>query len=200
VLENTTKIHEFHDRIELLEALPKGGRVAEVGVLTGTFSKQINDIVKPDELHLIDRWTYIWMDGQKLEIGDELEEQVRTTFKDCSNVFIHRTTSLEASKLFPKRYFDWVYLDAGHQYHEIKEDIEVYRGLVKKWLIGHDFISAETFGTSVIRAVIEATELYNMRLIALTAYDDIPRAPGVEPDFPWGERPISWALEVPEAE
>ena len=41
-------------RTHLLRRLPKGGIVAELGVLHGEFSRQIVEIVSPTELHLID--------------------------------------------------------------------------------------------------------------------------------------------------
>ena len=44
------------DRTEMLRRMPKNGRVAEVGVANGDFSRQILDIFQPMELHLIDPW------------------------------------------------------------------------------------------------------------------------------------------------
>ena len=42
------------DRTVLLERLPRGGIVAEVGTLHGKFSREILRINEPQELHLID--------------------------------------------------------------------------------------------------------------------------------------------------
>ena len=188
-------IFDLHDRIELLHLLPKGGVVAEVGVLRGRFSQEIYDIVQPDELHLIDRWQRVWCDGIEQDIN-EVIQTVRDRFDDKDNVFIHHMDSAKAAKMFPDKFFDWVYLDADHLYDGITADIAAYAPKVKKWLIGHDFQSTEYFGTGVIRAVVEAIQEHGMRMIALTSFDDLPRLPGEEAAFPWGERCLSWVLET----
>lgn len=189
-----TEILDLWDRIRLLEHLPKGGIVAEVGVLRGTFSQLIYDIVQPDELHLIDRWQRIWCDGEEQD-GDKIYQGVLDKFADKPNVFIHKMNSVDAAHKFEDEFFDWVYLDAGHLYPAIKADIDVYKHKIKKWLIGHDFQSSDIFGTSVVRAVIEAIQNDGMRMIALTAHDDIPFTDKEEEAFPWGANPISWVLE-----
>ena len=43
-------------RLEMLGHMPKGGRVAEIGVWNGKFSASILDVTKPKELVLIDPW------------------------------------------------------------------------------------------------------------------------------------------------
>src|ERR687894_664176 len=41
-------------REQILRAMPRDGRAAEVGVLAGRFSQKILDICRPTELHLFD--------------------------------------------------------------------------------------------------------------------------------------------------
>ena len=54
---------------------------------------------------------------------------------------IVKTTSLIASQLFDKEYFDLIFLDAGHQYQSVVEDIKAWFPLIKKdgFLTGHDY-------------------------------------------------------------
>jgi hypothetical protein len=42
-------------RLTLLQRLPAGGVVAEVGTLHGEFAREILHTVRPREIHLIDR-------------------------------------------------------------------------------------------------------------------------------------------------
>jgi len=192
-------IFDLHDRIELLELLPKGGIVAEVGVLTGGYSQHIYDIVRPKELHLIDRWERVWSDGVEQDINDVLAS-VHEKFDRYDNVFLHRMDSVEASKKFPNKFFDWVYIDAGHFYESIKADIKAYTQKTKRWIAGHDFVSGDLFGTGVIRAVVEAIQEDGLKMIALTSHDDIPRKEGQDPAFPWewaDGKIISYVLEIP---
>src|SRR5215203_4626962 len=44
----------YADRETMLEVVPKGGEVAEVGVCTGYFSRHICAVVQPIKFHLID--------------------------------------------------------------------------------------------------------------------------------------------------
>ena len=45
-------------RVDLLQFLPKGGVVAEIGVAEGGFSKKILNATSPQTLHLIDPWEF----------------------------------------------------------------------------------------------------------------------------------------------
>ena len=68
---------------------------------------------------------------------------------------------MEASKLFNKNYFDFVYIDAGHSYKEVKLDLETWFPKIKKngFLTGDDYYEPNkfsfTYGYGVIKAVDE---------------------------------------------
>jgi hypothetical protein len=64
-----------------------------------------------------------------------------------------RTTSLEASKLYPDESLDVVFLDASHRYEDVKDDIIAWYPKVKKGGIfsGHDYPTWE----QVVKAVNE---------------------------------------------
>lgn len=49
--------------------------------------------------------------------------------------------SLEAAKLVPDDFFDFVFLDADHSYAAVKADIAAWRPKVEPggWLCGHDY-------------------------------------------------------------
>ena len=69
--------------------------------------------------------------------------------------------SKEASTLFPDQFFDFVYIDANHDYYYIKRDLELWWPKVKDTggvLAGHDF-------DQVAKAVIDFTTNHALKLI-----------------------------------
>lgn len=117
-------------RDRLLATLPKGARVAEVGVWEGAFSKRILDICEPVELHLIDPWLYqpqfshTGFGRKKNEnLMDVKYQDVVNTFKDDSRVKVHRAMSEVALASLEDASLDWVYLDGNHNSPFIDNDI-----------------------------------------------------------------------------
>jgi hypothetical protein len=58
--------------------------------------------------------------------------------KDYHNLEVLKMGSLEAAKLFEPRSMDMVFLDASHEYEDIKADLAAWAPIAKKWLCGHD--------------------------------------------------------------
>lgn len=103
------------DRFALLDHLPKGSVVAEVGVLFGEFSDAILERTQPSQLHLIDianKW------------GDRFDDQ-------GSRVISHIGDSADTLAQFADEYFDWIYIDADHRYAGVKRDAQVAMKKVK---------------------------------------------------------------------
>jgi hypothetical protein len=63
--------------------------------------------------------------------------------------------SLEVAKTFEDESLDFVFIDAGHQYEEVKADLNAWFSKVRKGGIvsGHDYVKYQDFG--VIEAVNE---------------------------------------------
>lgn len=153
-------------RARLLQSLPKGGRVAEVGVWEGAFSRKILDICEPVELHLIDPWLYqpeFPNTGFGRRKNEELMEQkyqdVCAAFADDPRVVIHRAMSDVALGGFADGYFDWVYLDGNHNEPFIGNDVALSLQKVKPdgLITGDDFNwMSDAQGAPVKRAVEQA--------------------------------------------
>ncbi len=131
-------------RAKLLRGLPKGARVAEVGVWEGAFSKRILEICEPIELHLIDPWLYqpefahTGFGRKKNEnLMDVKYQDVVATFKDDPRVKVHRAMSDVALAKLDDASLDWVYLDGNHNAPFIDNDIALSLQKVK-----HDGIIA----------------------------------------------------------
>ena len=92
---------------------------------------------------------------------DQIHRSVKKKFTNDKNVYVHKLSSLEASKLFNKNYFDFVYIDASHSYEDVKLDLETWFPKIKKdgLLTGDDYYEPSkfsfTYGYGVIKAVDE---------------------------------------------
>lgn len=115
---------------------------AEIGVWKGDFSSEILDH-NPKVLHLIDPWIHqdykkMWYSIEQ-EKMDAIHDGVKLRFEHDSRVRIHRCLSTEVN--FPKKYFDWVYIDGNHTYPMVLKDLEFYFPLMKSggFLCGDDY-------------------------------------------------------------
>lgn len=145
----------FADREAMLSLLPKGGTVAEVGVLRGEFSCAIVRHCGPDKLHLID------IDLSPL---GHVPGPIET----------HEGDSAAILAGFPEAHFDWIYIDGDHSYEGIANDIRAAHPVLKPggFLMCNDYAnwcSAAATPYGVARAVSEfiIAENYLVRGLAL---------------------------------
>ena len=75
------------------------------------------------------------------EDGQKIYEKVVEKFKDNKKIEIIKNLSTEAVKQFEDNYFDWVYVDASHDFESVKEDMEIWWPKIKQggYLAGHDY-------------------------------------------------------------
>lgn len=145
----------YPDRTAMLDALPKGGIVAEVGVYEGEFTREIAGICRPDRMVVVDidfsRFQEPSCPVEKLE-GD-------------SSAILSR---------MPAEHFDWLYIDADHSYESVRKDLAAAHRCLKPggYLMCNDYTvwcvrSAEPYGVpkAVNELVIEHG--YQVRGLAL---------------------------------
>lgn len=174
----------FISREELLGFLPKGGRVAEIGVAEGEFSRAILDVVAPGHLHLIDPWAYQADGAYVLDPSNVSVEKQEARFAGVKDrfareiqrgqVMVHRCYSAEAAELFPERSLDWVYIDGLHSYQGVMADLTDYLPKIKAdgFILGHDYTNhegAKSMGFGVVEAVNEFVKEHQIGFLALTA-------------------------------
>lgn len=135
------------DRYVLLDLLPKAGRVAEVGVDRGHFSRQILDRCAPRELFLID------IDLSRLdpENAAVLRQQTQV------HIVEGRSEQVLASLSGP---FSWIYIDGDHSYDQVCADIAAAAPLIEAggYLVFNDYTlwsPANMMNYGVSRAVNE---------------------------------------------
>jgi SAM-dependent methyltransferase len=130
-------------REHLVEQLPRGGRIAEVGTERGRFAAHILSVCDPVELHLID------LDFSVIDPAVATDRRVR----------LHQGQSHERMADFPDAYFDWVYIDGDHSYGGISRDIRAAAPKTKPdgFLVFNDFAHIDPLlgRYGVHRAVVE---------------------------------------------
>jgi Methyltransferase domain len=130
-------------RFEMIDLLPKEGRVIELGTYKGDFAREILTRASPRELHLVDinfgPFNPIGLDGPEVTRHEGLTNEV------VSN--------------FPDSYFDWIYIDALHDYDGVMRDAKAAMPKVKPggYLVFNDFgqIDAYLGRYGVHRAVVD---------------------------------------------
>lgn len=168
----------FETRNDILDTLPKGLVIAELGVFNGEFSQIILDTCEPKELILIDLW-----DGDNIMSGDvngnnpkkidgkTLYTSVTDKFLKNKNVTIHKGYTTEVLKQYPDNYFDLIYIDADHSYSGCKSDLEISYLKTKNggFIMGHDYEqnfekSKKIYNFGVKKAVDKFCEKYNLKI------------------------------------
>jgi hypothetical protein len=109
----------YEDRREMLVAVPKGGRGAEIGVFRGDWSAILLQDLQPSKLYLID-------------IEFATDPAVRFAKEMRSGVVeAVRGDSAKVMERFEDRSFDWLYIDGDHSPDGVKRDVAVCKRKIK---------------------------------------------------------------------
>jgi hypothetical protein len=137
---------------QMVNKFPTGSRFVEVGCYKGKSSAymatEIANSIKNISFYCVDRWE----DGE-----DVFKKNMETLSKYYCPI---RSSSLEAAKTFEDRSLDFVFIDASHEYEDVKNDILAWLPKVKIGgiLAGHDYFEDQSYHPGVFKAV---TELVN---------------------------------------
>lgn len=149
-------------RRRMLEALPKDGVGAEVGVWEGRFSEVILEVCTPRTLHLIDPWEYDprfnntgFGRRRNAERMPQMFDLVSAKFAGDDRVVLHRATSGEALTEFEDGGLDWIYIDGNHNEPFIGMDLAMAQKKVRPGgvIAGDDYHWSDGEGTPVKDAV-----------------------------------------------
>ena len=157
------KCKVFQNRTELIKSITNQNTFgAEVGVLYGDFSEVILNTTKIKQLTLIDIDTSM------------IKKQVVSNNK----IKINETLSKNFTS---KKLFDWIYIDGDHSYQGVKEDINLFKKLLKPkgYLVFNDYCkvnirSLGTFGVhKAVNEFLNSSEwkVYGLALQTNCLYD-----------------------------
>jgi len=147
---------------EMVRRFATGSRFVELGCHRGKSTSylavEIANSGKRIDLYCVD----IWLDVTQRDAFFENMQPVR----DYYTAAMHMST-MEAVKLFPDEYFDFVFIDAFHSYEAVRDDIIHWLPKVKPGgvLAGHDYCVEEPdTWPGVVRAVNQTLPMDKVRL------------------------------------
>lgn len=169
-LENTRVLP---DRERLLEELPAGAVVAELGVDEGDFARRIHAVTRPETLYLVDPWdTDRYHEGKMRRVEERFAREI-----EAGQVRVVRKRSEAALAEFPDGYLDWVYIDTTHLYAQTLKELELSRQKVKEGglIAGHDYCvgnPSAALAYGVVPAVHRFCAEHDWELVFLTLETD----------------------------
>lgn len=156
------KIHQSQILSEIILDF-KIEKIAEIGVWKGHTVKRIlrkRKLLNLKEYWAIDPWLRMGpkhgrMHRKPQEGWDEIYFYVCSLMYYFPQLRVLRMTSIEAARIFPKDYFDMIFLDSIHSFDVTEVDIKAWLPLTRQGgiLSGHDF---GTKALGVGRAVRQA--------------------------------------------
>lgn len=180
----------------LLNARGLLGRGAEIGVKLGAYSDELLSNWRGNELVSIDPWLSADPDEYVDRSNVSQDEFDRYYQKTCERLAGHgsrstiwRMTSVEAAAKVPDRSFDFVYIDARHDYDSVLEDLEAWCSKVRPGgiLAGHDYVDGDLpEGEFYVKSAVD--EYFGARGIPVHGTD----GPSAVESFP------TWIVAVPE--
>ena len=138
----------------LVEDLPEGSVMMELGCYKGRSLCSVADIIKRKNIsvYVVDVFTGTASEGHReADYQQEFENNIkRFGIKDNIKRVMKMTTDF-AVKEFPDHFFDYIFIDADHQYSAIKQDIKNWTPKVKVGgtISGHDYGTHEGIARAV---------------------------------------------------
>ena len=121
--------------------------IVEIGVNYGNFSQVLVDTANVVNLYLVDPWQEDTPNAIDIDkYGDKKNQDAKYNlvlekFKKYSNVKAIRKESMDAVNDFDDGYFDFIYIDALHEYKHVKSDLNAWYPKLKDGglFAGHDY-------------------------------------------------------------
>lgn len=129
-------------------------RIAEIGSWKGRSTYALLTGNKEGTVTAIDTWKGSSDPTDKTH-GRDVFEDFKNNVGHFTNLVVNRKSGVDAAQDYEDKSFDMVFIDAGHTYEEVKEDIKTWLPKVKKGgiLCGHDYHPQKWPG--VVKAVDE---------------------------------------------
>jgi len=170
-----TEIVLDRDRFPAVQFAGRGGIGAEIGVWRGYHASQLNFLLKPATLFLIDPWKHR-EDGDYSQsaygrIGsqdrmDEIYQSVLDRFKTNINrqqTIVERCSLANAMSIIPAHSLDWIYIDGDHTHDGTLTDLTNAMELLRPGgtILGDDYGTKGWWNFGVTTAVDSLLATHN---------------------------------------
>lgn len=148
----------YTNKEEFAKHIPKGSKILEIGTLAGDYAEVLIKEVKPASIDLVDVFqAYDWPDCNRFNKTNHFDF-VKNRFKNVKNITYHKGYSEKIMPTLNKK-FDYIYIDANHDYEHCKADLVNSLALLEDdGIIGfNDYIVDQDHGVDygVIEVVCE---------------------------------------------
>jgi predicted O-methyltransferase YrrM/GR25 family glycosyltransferase involved in LPS biosynthesis len=155
---------------QIIKKFPSGSNFVEIGSWKGKSSAfmavEIANSYKNINLYCVDTW-----EGSVEHQGTEELNSLYNIFSDNMKPLTDyhiplRMTSLEAAKQFENNSLDFVFIDASHEYEDVKNDINAWFPKVKNGgiIAGHDYyVTGHDYFPGVKKAVNEIFDIAKLK-------------------------------------
>jgi predicted O-methyltransferase YrrM len=165
------------------------GNMAEIGCWHGRTTNVLRAANKDYDLYCIDTFKGSEEHKEVMEkagITDfkKLFENNLTERNNYQNIKVIQNTSEEASKFFPDNFFDSIWIDAAHDYENVKLDINSWLPKLRRGgiMLGHDFPANGDFKTGGFEDLVKAV---TSEVINNSRFENFGEVCGI-----WGARKI----------
>lgn len=139
---------------QLVEDVPEGGTIGELGCAYGRSICSVADIIKRKKLKvvIVDTFEGTVSEREPGQGPDDFEQAFRGNIKRFGiEADIHRGMTHDVVKNIPDRTFDLLFIDADHSYESVKQDIEDWLPKIKVGgkISGHDYGNVPGVGKAV---------------------------------------------------
>ena len=166
-------------RYHLLQHLPKNSNGIEIGVLGGDWSELLLEHTQPHELILADTFNSNDYPHENRFTKKTHEAYIKKKFIALENqVKIVKGLSWDILATFSEKYFDWIYIDAAHDYASVKKDLSQALRTLKPngYIIMNDYIMYDHF-TKEDYGVVQATNEFmianNFEMLYFTLHPEM---------------------------
>ena len=112
--------------------------MVEIGSFSGVSSELFSLHCK--EIHCVDLWDAYWEieDKQRTEFAEYTFNKLLVNYNNIKKI---KDSSTNAANMFQDKSLDFVYIDAAHDYENVKKDILAWLPKVKNggYIAGHDY-------------------------------------------------------------